>query len=825
MRKWLMVIVNSFALFASAQSDAPELVLPSGHLEEINCTAWSPDGKFIITGSSDLTIHSWEAATGREIRTYRGAASRIRVVKFSPDGTSFVAGCEDGKILRWDLVSGTLLNVMNVHTAAVLCIDFFSNTQFLSGGMDKAARVWDISENRATTTVYEKQYTIHSVAWYPGGNFFLTGGGDHPETKGTTEQTDFPVKLWNVNGTQAKMFKAGWLDIAEDANIAGFSPDGQFVFAGYLFGGRVFDVSKESKPTDKVKGYIKFGCMGPGAKTVLVANQKDIDLFEFPSGKKIRSYERLPKDITSVCFSPDGNSIVYSTVSKTAVVMDVLSGEIKTRLIARSGGVLSVVFSPYGKFLATGGIDATVKIWDIETGVLVDVLKDQKYPVRCLAFSPDNKKIVAGCLENTGTLYDIATGKALYSFKGGSGSVIFSPDGKHLLALDRTIENKFYMYETETGKLEKEFSRPGIKIAKSRVNICGVFSPDGKTIYIGGTEDHPVEGQDGHWASYGEIQVYDVPSGKFVKQLADRQNPIITCMDISSDGQTLVTGSSGNTICFWNRVLGVKTSGYEIHKDVVMSVNFSPDNKTVLTSSLDGTAKIIDSKSASTIIVLRGHTAALWGARFSPDGKYVVTVSWDNTTRLWNAASGVELARLTPVDTDQWLAVTPDGYFDGSEKALHTLYYTYKEHVFPLEQLKPKYYRKKLVPILLGYEQGELRGTGPFLASSCYPEVIINNTVNPRNPVVTVQLKDLGGGIGAVHVKINGTEAYEDIRTLVKDKKELTGGNVRIAVPLAASKLMKWGSSNTIEVVAYNAENSLSTPPVSIRIDTPKQIK
>lgn len=63
---WLLIIkaVPSFA-------QKPELVVQTGHSDDVMSIAFSPDGKILASGSSDGTIKLWDVATGKEIRTLK----------------------------------------------------------------------------------------------------------------------------------------------------------------------------------------------------------------------------------------------------------------------------------------------------------------------------------------------------------------------------------------------------------------------------------------------------------------------------------------------------------------------------------------------------------------------------------------------------------------------------------------------------------------------------------------------------------------------------------------------------------------------------------
>jgi dipeptidyl aminopeptidase/acylaminoacyl peptidase len=63
------------------------------------------------------------------------------------------------------------------------------------------------------------------------------------------------------------------------------------------------------------------------------------------------------------------------------------------------------------------------------------------------------------------------------------------------------------------------------------------------------------------------------------------------------------------------------------HEDWVVSAQFSPDGKTAVTASEDGTARLWDVASGRQLEVLRGDDGALLSAQFSADGNSVLTTS------------------------------------------------------------------------------------------------------------------------------------------------------------------------------------------------------
>src|SRR4029079_473976 len=88
------------------------------------------------------------------------------------------------------------------------------------------------------------------------------------------------------------------------------------------------------------------------------------------------------------------------------------------------------------------------------------------------------------------------------------------------------------------------------------------------------------------------------------------------------------------------------------HRDDVLSVEFSPDGRTVVAASKDGDARIWNVDTGRSKVVLSGHGGTVFDASFSPDGTWVVT-GGPATAGLWLASTGERLYFLrgdgTPV--------------------------------------------------------------------------------------------------------------------------------------------------------------------------------
>jgi WD40 repeat protein len=134
---------------------------------------------------------------------------------------------------------------------------------------------------------------------------------------------------------------------------------------------------------------------------------------------------------------------------------------------------------------------------------------------------------------------------------------------------------------------------------------------------------------------------------------------VVNSVSFSPDGKTIATASGDNTVKLWS-VEGKQLLTFTGHTDVVNSVSFSPDGKTIATASGDNTVKLW-SVNGKQLLTLTGHTQGVNSVSFSPDGKTIATASRDKTIKLWSVEGKQLLTLAGHTQGVNSVSFSPDG--------------------------------------------------------------------------------------------------------------------------------------------------------------------
>ena len=158
------------------------------------------------------------------------------------------------------------------------------------------------------------------------------------------------------------------------------------------------------------------------------------------------------------------------------------------------------------------------------------------------------------------------------------------------------------------------------------------------------------------------IRLWDTDSGAHIRILEGHWTAV-TSVAFSPDSRTIASSSSKG-IRLWDAASGAYIRILEGHRGNVSTVAFSPDSRTLASggSYNDHTIRLWDVDSGEHIRTLEGHTNWVTSVAFSPDNRTLASGGYDRTIRLWDADSGVPIRTLE--GHTSWVlsvAFSPDG--------------------------------------------------------------------------------------------------------------------------------------------------------------------
>jgi tetratricopeptide (TPR) repeat protein len=150
---------------------------PLLHRNEVTSAAFSPDGRRVVTTSTDQTARVWDAADGTPIGPPLRHASDVWSAAFSPDGSKVVTASDDNTARIWDYEQGTLLVPPLRHEGTVLQGAFSPDgRRVATAGRDQTARVWSASTGLPLSPPMQHPWTVQRVRFGDDGHHLLTTG-------------------------------------------------------------------------------------------------------------------------------------------------------------------------------------------------------------------------------------------------------------------------------------------------------------------------------------------------------------------------------------------------------------------------------------------------------------------------------------------------------------------------------------------------------------------------------------------------------------------------------------------------------------------------
>ena len=255
-------------------------------------------------------------------------------------------------------------------------------------------------------------------------------------------------------------------------------------------------------------------------------------------------------------------------------------------VLEHGGAIQSMVASPtHNAVFVTAGDDNTIKLWDLHNKILT-TFTGHLAKVNDVAISPNGELLASGSDDQTFKLWSI-------------------PQQQHIATLEHI---------------------PFTDASPSSV-ISVAFSPDGKTLATAG---------------YRSVVLWNVDDQTEIGKL--EHDDWVWVIDFSHDGNYLATDDGiGTSVKVWNIQRKRIVTTLKGHTTDINYVKFSPDGRTLASSSWDGEIKLWAVRNWKLLGTFHSQSTA--AIDFSPDGKTLASGGREEVT-LWSVDSGENIATL-----------------------------------------------------------------------------------------------------------------------------------------------------------------------------------
>jgi WD40 repeat protein len=562
-------------------NSAVAVVSADPSVNAITAVAFSPDDRYLVTGSKDGVVRVWPwPALIDPIVEDESEDEAIETVEFSADDRYVVSGRRNGRVNVWQWHGAPHGLGVNAHQGPIRDAQFnpSDDSELAVAGADGSLRLWHW-RHATSTLVTNRDGGARNIFYIPGGSrgAILSGGSDGIVRIWSVPPLPAGGRIGELVHTAARAGSITSMALREATLVTGSTDGGlrEWDWSHGLIAG-----------TLHAHGSPAAVALSGDRLAAAVGNRITV---WFPEAGPTESFTAGEASVTAMAFSGTGDQLVSVASDGSLHVWNVSQRAQGLQLFSTRAGAAGVAFSPDGKEVAVAGNDNATRVWDLAN------------PSR----APTVLRQPAQGRQGRATGSDVA----------------FDPTGQ-FVAVGST--NGFVRVWSLT-----QPSRPVHALRVSGAEVLALaFSHDG--CYIASASDGAT--QIWSWRNRARIEAASEPS----------QAGVEGAVAFGPSDDIVASGDGFGHILLWKWRRGpkVRVLAMPDHQEI-SSLAFSPDGRRLVSGTLSGNLLRVWNVRTGSSIETHDAGGAQWGAAFTSDGRSVISVGEDGTLNVWPWAAGV----------------------------------------------------------------------------------------------------------------------------------------------------------------------------------------
>lgn len=691
----------------------------SGHVDSVNTVAITPDGKFVVSGSSDHTVKKWDLNTATEVMTFRGHTSPVNAVAITPDGQKVVSGASDNTVRVWNLETGAEILTFNGHDLPIVAVGVTLDGQKVvsaSVANINSIKVWDVETGKEELTLKGHGDLVRAIAITRDE---VISGGNSGIIKVWSLKNGKLLSMHNFYRLFQTLVFYQYLDFYQQPGgqtrvygIATTVNDSQIVAVGsnnYLTGWNAKETS-DNLPEATIKRLFNLN-FWRGIKI----NQQIYQRKSFRRAfyRKLKSHT---DQIVDIALTSDGTQFISASLDKTLKVWDAKSPKQLLNLTGHNDSIHSVITSPDDKKLISASKDKTLKVWNLDS-VEKRIQSNNDISVNDVTITPDGKKVFFCLKNNIFKYYDLENFQPINIFTAYKNSSIYQNIKNIFIStlkgfnfivfylltifivslvtfLLEELRNyasrfsivilfliRFFFKEANTNIKSENFTRY-TKYSDVKYPILTQLNrfkkEQKKIITIAATVCNQelifINNMNAIWNSY----LVTVWSLEEKKHIVDLLTPLQFIFLVVSRILFILISTiiSASYLLFFLleqrfflliSAIGIFAMYIQIiivlyFNEFPTAISINSDKKKLIFGSSKGNINIWNMEKKKLLFVLKGHQKKVTTLAITPDDKYLISGSDDQTIKIWNLETRKELFTLKGhEDSVNTISITPDG--------------------------------------------------------------------------------------------------------------------------------------------------------------------